>query len=255
MKNYTNKSIFLLSVMIAALFICDCGEHRKSPRPNSNTGLPFHLMIRATVGDADLIYASVYHSAASRAFAVTDFRYYISNVAAIRDDGTEQKLPCSVILVDPRQRNYDLGTLPEGSYKGLRFIVGLDSAVNHCDPTVFEKGNPLAIQTPSMHWDWNSGYLFTKIEGKVDTSKKGNEPPNTEFFYHIGMDPMKRSIEIPINFVVGKSSTNSLRLKCDLAAILGCINPRSEISTHSFDNQQLAARIADRMQAAFSPEN
>jgi hypothetical protein len=117
---------------------------------------------------------------------------------------------------------------------------------------VFEAGHPLAMQTPSMHWDWNSGYLFMKIEGRVDTSGNGNALPVTEFFYHIGLDKMRRTIELPGEFSIGKSSTRCVRLKCDLAVLLAAIDMRSELSTHSFDNGPLAARIADRWQTAFS---
>jgi hypothetical protein len=255
MKNCTNKSIFLLSVMFAFLFICSCGEHRKNPQPIIDAGLPFHLVFRATVSGADLLYNSIYHAVTSRAFIITDFRYYVSNVTAIRDDGTEQKLSGSIILVDPHQRDYNIGKLPEGSYTGIRFTVGLDSAANHCDPTVFEKGNPLAIQTPSMHWDWNSGYLFMKIEGKVDTTKRSAGAPVTEFFYHLGMDRMKRVVEIPTHFAVSNSLENNVRLKFDLAKMLAGVDMQSELSTHSFDNQPLAVRMADSWQQAFLPDS
>jgi hypothetical protein len=254
MKNYISKSVFFLSFIVATMLICRCDESRKSLKPALSPGSPFHLVFRATVDGADLLYDSIYHSATSRAFSVTDFRYYVSNVTAIRDDGTEHKLSCTV-LVDPHQRDYDLGILPEGSYTGLRFTVGLDSATNHSDPTVFEKGNPLAIQTPSMHWDWNSGYLFMKFEGKVDTTKRNASAPVTEFFYHIGMDGLKRMITIQTPFTVGKSLKTTVKLKLDLARMLAMIDMKSDISTHSFDNRPLATKLADSWQRAFSADS
>jgi hypothetical protein len=255
MKNRSNNLIFLLSATFVAFLIGGCGGHHKNQPQNISTGRSFHLIIRATVGGSDLLYDTIYHSGTSPAFAVTDFRYYVSNVKAIRDDGTERKLSRSVVLVDPHQRDYDLGILPEGLYKGLHFTVGLDSAVNHCDPTVFEAGHPLAIQTPSMHWDWNSGYIFMKVEGRVAASKQSASAPGAEIFYHIGMDRMKRDISIQTRFSVGKSPANEMRLKFDLTKMLAGIDMRSEISTHSFDNQPLATRIADNWQGAFSPDN
>ena len=250
---YRNPTFFLFAMMITVI-VCGCGERRKSSQQPTGAAASLHLIIRATVAGADLKYNSVYHDSKSRAFTVSDFRYYVSDIKAIRDDGTEYKTPCAVILVDPNKRDYDLGRVPEGNYKGLRFTIGLDSAINHCDPTVFEAGLPLAIQTPGMHWDWNSGYLFMKIEGRVDTTKKCAGLPSTEFFYHLGMDRMKRGIDIQQIFSISKSTNYSLRLKFDLAKVFACIDMRSEISTHSFDNQPLAARMADRWQEAFSPD-
>jgi hypothetical protein len=237
--------IALLGITLA---ICGCGNHCN----NASTGQSLHLIIRTTVSGVDLVHDSIYHPVASRSVLFTDFRYYVSHIVAIRDDGTAHQTVCGVLLVDPRQQDYNLGSLPPGSYQALRFVVGLDSATNHADPTVFESGHPLAMQTPSMHWDWNSGYLFMKLEGRVDTT--GTGLPGTEFFYHIGMDAMKRSIDIPVRFTIGKKSTTAVRLKFDLAVLLAGVDMRSEILTHSFDNQILATRIADRWQAAFSPD-
>jgi len=241
---------FVIIATALLIFSCD-NRNQNSPKLSADKST-VRLIIRATIADKDLVYGSVYRTSTSRAFTITDFRYYLSKVVAIREDGSPVPARCSVLLVDPGCRNYDLGYLPAGSYKGLRFIVGLDSAVNHGDPTVFEAGNPLAIQTPSMHWDWNSGYLFMKIEGKVDTTRRGSAAPTTEFFYHIGMDRMKRAIELPVKFSVGKSSGTTIPIKFDVAAMLGCVDLQSEISTHSFDNLPLATRIADRWQSSFS---
>jgi|GEM_PF-1128253 hypothetical protein len=251
------KITFLIGLIaiLTAFIMCTRDNRHQRPRQLIETGSSFHLFIRNTVANVDVMYDTIYHGATSRKFKVTDFRYYISNIRAIREDGAENRTKQSVILANPRQKDYNLGSLPEGVYNGLRFTLGLDSVTNHGDPTVFEAGNPLAIQTPSMHWDWNSGYLFMKIEGKVDTTSKGTGAPVTEFFYHFGMDTMKRTISVPIKFSVSASSNNGVHLKFDLGFMFAGVDMRSEFSTHSFDNQPLAVRMADRWQGAFSPDN
>lgn len=243
-----------MPVAIGIILVCNCGNHRPTPSPSAPVGYPFHLVIRATVDGADLLYDSVYHSSASRAFTVTDFRYYLSNITAIRDDDTGLDLSCSAMLVEPQKREYDPGRLPAGSYKALRFTLGLDSAVNHGDPTLFAAGHPLSIQTPSMHWDWNSGYIFMKLEGMADTTKTGRGAPITKFFYHIGMDRMKRVITVQTRFSIGSSSKNSVPLKFDIAEIFAVIDLKSETATHTIDNEPLAGRMADSWQQAFSTE-
>ena len=241
-----------LATIALSLMICSCeNRHPGSPQV-SNTRPATQLIIRAIVAGADLQYDSLFHDSVSRAFVVTDFRYYISNIKGIRDDGTEHRAPRAVLLINPGRKGYDIGPLPVGAYKAIRFTLGLDSATNHSDPTVFDTTNPLAIQTPSMHWDWNSGYLFMKLEGRVDTTIKGTGVPATEFFYHLGMDGMERTIDLPLKFLIGTSSADTVRVKFDLAILLACVDMRVETSTHSFDNHALAARMADRWQAAFS---
>jgi hypothetical protein len=36
-------------------------------------------------------------------------------------------------------------SVPVGNYKGFKFTVGLDSATNHKDPTLYSASNPLII--------------------------------------------------------------------------------------------------------------
>lgn len=248
MKERSPFSTGCFAAFLLATLFCCCGSNGQ----NSKRQSPFNLYIRAAVAGVDLQYDTVYHDASQRAFTISDFRYYLSAIRAIRADGTEQPVPCAVILADPGKKKYALGNLPDGNYKGFRFTVGLDSALNHGDPTVFDPGHPLAIQSPNMHWDWNSGYLFMKIEGRVDTTAKGRSLPSTEFFYHIGMGRMKRTVDLPMPFTVGTTADDGVRIKFDLATLVGCINWPSELSTHSLDNLPLAARIADRWQEAFS---
>jgi len=249
----TKFRILIVFLLFSAIvfFVCNKDQGQR-PAHAKVSATSFGLAVRATVGEANLKYDSLYHLARGRAITITDFRYYISNIKAIRDDGTEQQAACGVVLVNPDQKNYDFGTIPAGSYKGLKFTIGLDSNTNHGDPTVFNAGNPLAIQTPSMHWDWNSGYLFMKIEGKVDTTAKCSGSLAVEFFYHLGMDTMKRVIEIPVTFSVQAGKSETVRLKVDLARMLNVVDMRHETATHSFDNVPLARKIADSWQASFS---
>jgi hypothetical protein len=94
-----------------------------------------------------------------------------------------------------------------------------------------------------------------KVEGKVDTTRTNAGAPATEFFYHIGMDRMKRLINVQTRFSVSKSLANKIRLEFDLTKMLAGIDMQSDISTHSFDNQPLAERLANNWQQAFSVAN
>jgi hypothetical protein len=250
--SHSRSVCLIFSITLLAAFSCkDVG---KTGSMKNESAHPLHLCMRATVGTADLHYDTLFHTNSSRAFTVSDFRYYISNVKAIRDDGVVQNMKNTVLLIDPGKREYDPGSLPTGTYKAIRFVVGLDSLTNHSDPTVFAAGTPLSIQTPSMHWDWNSGYLFMKLEGKVDTSQKATGAPDCPFFYHLGMDTVLREVDVPIRFSVSNNSADTVRLKFDLAVLLGCIDMKHETSTHSFDNPALAQRMANQWQNAFSQD-
>jgi uncharacterized repeat protein (TIGR04052 family) len=66
------------------------------------------------------------------------------------------------------------GTAPQGTYRGLRFRVGVPFAMNHQDSATAP--SPLNLST--MFWSWNAGYKFLR----VDTRAVGAGPRNV----HLG---------------------------------------------------------------------
>lgn len=73
------------------------------------------------------------------------------------------------------------GTVPEGSYRGLVFDIGVPQAVNHQDPTL--AAAPLNVT--AMTWPWRIGYKFTGID--LETSGgHGGANAATGFSIHLG---------------------------------------------------------------------
>lgn len=56
-----------------------------------------------------------------------------------------------------------LGSAPAGVYTGLSFRLGVPFSLNH--------GDPIRAQPPlndsTMHWNWQGGYKFLRLDGKV----------------------------------------------------------------------------------------
>jgi hypothetical protein len=57
-----------------------------------------------------------------------------------------------------------LSNLPEGDFIGIEFLLGVDSLRN-------VSGSQTGDLDPSknMFWDWNTGYIFYKLEGRFNT--------------------------------------------------------------------------------------
>ncbi len=121
---------------------------------------------------------------------IRDFRFYISQVKMIRADGVEVPLTLaandswnhtagsdSVTLVDLENATGACptatgttgtnavvkGTVPAGTYTGVKMTMGVPFALNHTDwanPTTTKA--PLDIQ--AMAWSWQGGRKFAKIE-------------------------------------------------------------------------------------------
>lgn len=120
---------------------------------------------------------SWYINSAGDSMRMSLFRYYVSNIT-LHSNGAQWKIPETYYLIDesyPLTKKIALTGLPEGSYDGISFIIGVDSARNM-------SGAQTGALDPQndMFWGWASGYIFLKAEGYyMDSIERG-------FSNHIG---------------------------------------------------------------------
>lgn len=136
----------------------------------------------------------------------------------------------------------------------IKFFVGVDSITNkmsELDFTSRPANDPLGMQDPSMHWGWNSGYRFLRIDGLSDTDGDGN--PETPVEYHLGSNPMLKNIDLSVNIEV-KAGENILNFNFNLARFFDGVDVTTELVTHVGDNLPLAVKIRDNLPAALTVE-
>ncbi|MDZ7879816.1 MAG: MbnP family protein [Saprospiraceae bacterium] len=119
----------------------------------------------------------------------TTFKYFVSNVKLLKDDGTEYAISNSYYLVNQdsaASKTLTFKDVPAGKYTGVKFMIGVDSAMSASaldkrtgvlDPATGAKG---------MYWAWNSGYIFTKLEGISPSAPMDSATQKRRFWYHIG---------------------------------------------------------------------
>ncbi|MFM7015529.1 MAG: MbnP family protein [Bacteroidota bacterium] len=122
--------------------------------------------------------ATNYVNSSGETFSVTNFRYYISNLKLIKEDGTRYVVPNSYFLIDANDTNsmkITLANIPGGKYTGVEYLIGVDSTRN---VSGIQSGALDPVN--GMFWSWTQGYIFMKLEG--------NSPAATNNFYefHIG---------------------------------------------------------------------
>lgn len=212
------------------------------------------LHIHNNVGSNEAEYGTTYTDLNGRKFNISDWRYYVSNIVLINNDGTERAVD-TVFLVSPEQGNYVLGQVPVGDYKGIKFMIGLDSTTNHLDPAIYPNGHPLAIQDKPIHWSWNSGYIFMMIEGKFDSTSTATDVPNKDYVYHVGLDENRRTMDFTNNtFTVTKGYDKMITVECDLRKVWTNVNILTENTSHSMMDGGIANKISSNWNTAFTFE-
>lgn len=184
MKNIV--TIGLLSVITLTLVVFACDPPDTTPADLGHIRFVFNNV----VGSSDLTLGTdTYQNAAGESFTVTKFNYFVSNIRLRKADGSDFVVlqDSSYFLVQedkPNSQTITLNNVPAGNYTGITFLIGVDSLRNLADLTkrtgVLDPG--LTTHDP-MYWEWNTGYVFLKLEG---TSPAAPPAQNNLFLYHLG---------------------------------------------------------------------
>ncbi len=145
------------------------------------------------------------------------------------------------------------------NFSSISCLLGVDSIYNHLDPAAFDNDNPLNITIANdMHWDWNPGYIFIKVEAKVDTLDDGVDNFNHFVVFHIGGDEMIQHLNFPaITWTKIADHLYHLPLKLDMQYFLENnshpIDLKIEHTSHSAVGQEaLSLKVIQNFRDAIS---
>jgi uncharacterized repeat protein (TIGR04052 family) len=138
---------------------------------------------------------------------LADFRFFVSEVKLIRRGGKLVPLKLAkdssyrvtedgegVTLIDLENgrgscgeegtrgmNDVVRGTVPHGTYTGVRYTIGVPFELNHTDAPA----SPAPLNSAAMAWSWQSGRKYTKIEVTDPGGATGSWKAKT-FFIHLG---------------------------------------------------------------------
>lgn len=248
MKNLISKIVFLFAA-ISLISLNSC------KRDKTKT---LDLEVNYKVGSESFSYDDTY-TIGGTAIKFDLVQFYVSSIALMDDDGTMAMFPDKYLLVKPEMTTYSLGEIPE-SYDSdhahmLNFNVGIDETTNGQTESTFlsrSENDPLAAQNPAMHWSWNSGYIFLKIDAQVDTSGDGTVDAVAAF--HIGMNDFLTSTSTMMHTDL-ETGENTLSLNFDVATLFDDVDLSTEYVTMTMNNMPLANKVKANIPAAFSKAN
>lgn len=135
---------------------------------------------------------AAYTDGAGHAIKFSTLKFYASDFVLMDDAmNVVASYANTAVLADAANTvAQTIGTMGHGHIHEVHFNLGLNSTVNHADPTT--AAYPLNI--PGMHWSWNpaAGYKFLNMEGHVDGNGDGDfdDAEDVPFTYHCATDAL-----------------------------------------------------------------
>ncbi len=184
----------LLSGVLPTLLV-GCGSDN-DPAPSERQAT---VSFAAQVNRQDFVCGKTYNDVGvgqPGAYQVTDWRFYVHDVALVKADGSRQALDLdqdgtwqyeNVALLDLRQdcgsgilptNTVVKGAVPNDNYTGLCFKVGIPYELNHLNDATA----PSPLNASGMLWNWLGGRKFIRIDG---FGAPGSDP-SVAFVVHLG---------------------------------------------------------------------
>jgi hypothetical protein len=241
-------SIWIFSFMAA---LASCKKKDPQPQPVDNY---LKITVQPTYsfdGNQNVQLDTVYTTPEGYKVKFTDVKFYLTKLK----NGNSNLLESA--FFDFRETGLLLARM-KGDYSqflSLQGYIGVDSVLNHSDPSAFPNDSPLNISNAGpMHWGWNPGYIFINIEGKVDTIPDGVNNLDHSFSFHIGTDLYRRDFYFPaVTWQTISATEKVFPLKLNLWNFLhnplSSIDLKTEFLTHTASGQQaLTMKVTSNFQ-------
>ncbi len=215
------------------------------------------LIVNPVFGSSEVVLNDTLEVDGGRSLVIKFYAAYISNISfkeRNEDDYAQWNLN-HVALIRDDVRNIEALYLNKSEIEGMRFDIGIDTAIYKGDPTVIgevDDESPLAMQDPTMWWGWAGGYRFITLEGLVDTSSAKDGSGMANFAFHCGLPANLKTVTLDSNEFVASGNELSVSLNMDIEKLLEGIDFRTTNLIIHDGNQPTTIRIMNNALNAFT---
>lgn len=238
--------VVLLTVLSVALPGC------KDPKEQEGN---FTVNIIPYVGTQPLALSTTYADGAGLEFYVGKLKFYLSHVKLVKADNSEVEIAAAAFF-NASDNNWTSfsAKVDAGTYKGIKFHVGLDATQNATDPSSYGEEEALGPKD-DMYWEWQK-HRFIIMEGRADTAGQSFSS-SVGLAYHIGTDATYREVILTGNDIVVNEGDKAINLNVDLLKVFlnqpAPVNMITQAATQSEGGDlPIALQFADQFSKAFT---
>lgn len=218
----------------------------------------FTVNLQGFVGSSPLSFVnSIYTDSISKEFYFSKLKFFLAHVKLVRMDNTEVEIADAVYFdYSDNNRNSFSADVDAGTYKGIKFNVGLDAQQNSTNPDDYGSDEALGPHD-DMYWSWLK-HRFIVLEGVADTAGNNFNGGVVSLGYHVGTDTCYKSVSLlGSDFTVNAGEKKSVALNLDLLKIFkNASNPIDMFKTPGTQSESadlhVALKFTDRFCESFS---
>jgi hypothetical protein len=268
-----NFSVFVIFQLLVIILISWGCKPDKDPEPqNKDTTTTTNppqvekgtllLHLHHFIGEEELyLYNSLMQTEDGKKLKISLAQLYLTDFQLEKLDGTFYKVPDALILKIQDETTYEVGKVPAGNYKGIRFKVGLDPETNKKVP-----GSEASdLLNRKEMWFGNSaqpeGFIFFNIKGNVDTTRANSSDENAlvPFEYRIGTDRNYVQVIMPeYRYTILPNRADFLHFKIDISRIFNGVDISKaaglSVKTPAENNTPIADQLVKNIATMFNYE-
>jgi cytochrome c peroxidase len=192
-----------------------------------------------------------YQTAAHEPYSVTRLSWLATDFALESPEGhwTEYTNSAAWLDLERGRERFQLLNVAPGSYRSVRFHIGVDPVRNHANITNFPPNHALNPNLNGLHWSWQGGYVFLALEGhwRDGTGKLDG------WSYHLARDTNRVRIHLPVSLDLSKDT--ALKVDIDIGTALNAPRAisfaREGSASHSRDGDPVASALVANLPGAF----
>jgi hypothetical protein len=206
----------LIAICVLLTFSFCKKDTKAEPEPVVPNVGNLTVSYRPTIDGSTMVFGTSYKNAHGDTFNVNVFKYYITNVFLVKDDGTKFSEGKFHLVDHSQSGGFTINGITPGTYKRMIYTLGVDSTRN---VSGVQDGD--LAPSKGMFWDWNTGYIFLKLEGTSPQADNGSK----DIAFHIGGYAMPYSTirTMTINFtqdlVIAKGKNPQLKLASNVSEL------------------------------------
>lgn len=197
------NSLFGAVLVVSAFILSGCDPHPHENNTKTLNGIRINILAKVnnqlvpTTGEPILVKKSN-----GELFYISNWQMLMSHLALVKTNGDTVQLGDGYQWFNlfGGRTSFLYNNLPTGTYKGIVFMLGMDSLINHGDPNQWPANHPLNGNTTGLHWGWAGGYVFQALDGQFTTDSSSSVTKG--FSYHTATDAFKRTFFMPLNFSI-----------------------------------------------------